>query len=138
VGRLDRDSRGLILLSNEGDLAFRLQHPRYKVPKTYRVHINLPITATQMRRFARGLPLEEGTTAPCEIHALPGRARYRVVLREGRKRQIRRMFECLNRRVVDLERTGLGPLRLGRLAEGELRPLETAERARLQRAVGLG
>jgi pseudouridine synthase len=137
VGRLDKDSHGLILLSNDGDLAHRLIHPRFGVEKIYRVRVNLPITRTQMRRFAGGLPLSEGRTRPCQIHALPGRAAYRVILAEGRKRQIRRMFECLNRRVIDLQRVGLGPLRLGRLPLGEMRPLSASEQVRLKNAVGL-
>jgi len=137
VGRLDKDSQGLILLSNEGDLAHRLLHPRFGVEKVYRVRINLPITKTQMRFFASGLPLSEGTTKPCRIAALRGRASYRVILTEGRKRQIRRMFECLNRRVIELTRVRLGSLKLGRLPEGEIRPLEKGELAGLKRAVGL-
>jgi 23S rRNA pseudouridine2605 synthase len=137
IGRLDKDSRGLILLSNEGDLALRLTHPRYGIEKTYRVRINLPITATQMRQFAAGLPLADGPTQPCRIRPLPGRATYEVVLGEGRKRQLRRMFECMGRRVIDLARVRLGPLGLGGLPEGALRPLSAAELERLKRAVGL-
>jgi 23S rRNA pseudouridine2605 synthase len=137
IGRLDKDSRGLILLSNEGDLALRLTHPRYGVEKTYRVRINLPITATQQRQFAAGLALSDGRTLPCRIRPLPGRATYEVVLSEGRKRQIRRMFEAMGRRVVDLARVRLGPLGLGGLPEGALRPLSAAELQRLKRAVGL-
>lgn len=137
VGRLDKNSRGLILLSNEGDLAHRLLHPRYGIEKTYQVKLNLPVTKTQMRRFSSGLDLEDGRTRPCRIRPLRGRALYEVVLGEGRKRQIRRMFELLNRRVVDLQRVRMGPISLGRLKEGELRPLEPAELLRLKRAVGL-
>jgi len=137
VGRLDKNSRGLILLSNEGDLAHRLLHPRYGIEKTYRVKINLPVTKTQMRRFKSGIDLEDGRTRPCRIRPQHGRAIYEVVLAEGRKRQIRRMFEALNRRVVDLQRVRMGPVSLGRLKEGEMRPLEPAELLRLKRAVGL-
>ncbi len=138
VGRLDKMSRGLILLSNEGDLAHRLIHPRYGVEKIYRVRINLPITRTQMRRFAIGLELEDGTTQPCRIKALHGKSRYEVILSEGRKRQIRRMFETLNRRVIDLQRVRIGPLGLSRLPEGEMRRLTEGELILLKRAVGLG
>lgn len=137
VGRLDKLSRGLILLSNEGDLAHRLIHPRFGIEKTYLVRINLPITKTQMRRFAAGLDLEEGRTRPCRIRALRGRAKYEVVLSEGRKRQIRRMFETMGRRVLDLQRVKLGPMTLGRLREGELRRLEPRELTLLKQAVGL-
>jgi 23S rRNA pseudouridine2605 synthase len=137
VGRLDLKSRGLILLSNDGDLSHRLLHPRFGVVKIYRVRVNLPITKTQMRRFASGVQLSDGRTRPCEIRALPGRASYELKLKEGRKRQIRRMFEAFGRRVTDLERVAIGPLRLGRLPEGEMRPLEASERDRLKEAVGL-
>ncbi len=138
VGRLDKMSRGLILLSNEGDLAHRLIHPRFGVEKIYRLRINLPITRTQMRRFALGLELEDGVTQPCRIKALHGKNRYEIVLKEGRKRQIRRMFEALNRRVLDLQRVRMGPQGLSRLPEGQLRRLTEGELIRLKRAVGLG
>jgi 23S rRNA pseudouridine2605 synthase len=138
VGRLDKMSRGLILMSNEGDLAHRLIHPRYGVEKIYRVRINLPITRTQMRRFAVGLELEDGKTSPCRIKELHGKNNYEVILSEGRKRQIRRMFEALNRRVLDLQRVRMGPLGLSRLPEGEMRRLTEVELIRLKQAVGLG
>ena len=137
VGRLDLKSRGLVLLSNDGDLAHRLLHPRFGVPKIYRVKVNLPITRTQMRRFAAGVELADGRTRPCRIRELPARASYEIELKEGRKRQIRRMFEAFGRRVTDLQRVGMGPLSLGRLPEGEIRPLSGAERGRLKEAVGL-
>lgn len=137
VGRLDKDSRGLLLLTNDGELALRLTHPRYGVEKTYRVRVDLPITAAEQRRFAAGLPLSDGPTRPCRLRPLAGRATYEVVLSEGRQRQIRRMFELLGRRVVDLQRLRLGPLGLGDLPEGALRPLSAAERERLHRAAGL-
>lgn len=137
VGRLDKDSRGLMLLTNDGDLAYRLTHPRYGVEKIYRVRLNLPITKTQMRRFATGLELTDGRTAPCHISELRGRATYRIILKEGRKRQIRRMFEELKRRVLDLERVKIGPLPLGKLQEGKLRELTEHEAMSLKMAVGL-
>jgi len=137
VGRLDRNSRGLLLLSNDGDLSLRLLHPRYEVEKVYRVRINLPITSTQMTRFSRGISLGDGPTRPCSIRPLRKRACYEIKLREGRKRQIRRMFEALNRRVLDLERIAIGTIRLGRLAEGELRELDSEELRRLKDSVGL-
>jgi pseudouridine synthase len=137
VGRLDKKSRGLLLLSNDGDLSYRLLHPRFKVEKVYEVRINLPITRTQMKRFERGLTLSDGQTSPCKIRALRGRAIYEVTLREGRKRQIRRMFESLQRRVVDLRRVAMGPLKLGGLPEGEIRPLSPNEIAGLKDRLGL-
>ncbi len=137
VGRLDKKSRGLILLSNDGDLSLRLLHPRYDVEKVYRVRINLPITKSQMWKFSGGVALSDGKTRPCSIRPLKARATYEVRLREGRKRQIRRMFEVMNRRVIDLERVAIGPLKLGRLPEGKLRELERSELRALKEAVGL-
>jgi len=138
VGRLDLKSRGLMLLSNDGELSQRIIHPRFEVEKVYRVRVNLPITRTQMARFMGGLDLGDGVTRPCAMRELRGRAIYEVGLKEGRKRQIRRMFEALNRKVLDLERVSIGPLRLGRLPEGELRELDEVELRRLKTAVGLG
>ncbi len=137
VGRLDKKSRGLILLSNDGDLSLRLLHPRYDVEKVYRVRINLPITKSQMWKFSGGVLLSDGKTRPCSIRPLKTRATYEVRLKEGRKRQIRRMFEAMNRRVIDLERIAVGPLKLGRLPEGKLRELERSELRALKEAVGL-
>lgn len=137
VGRLDKKSRGLILISNDGDLSLRLLHPRYDVEKVYRVRINLPITKSQMWRFSGGVVLSDGKTRPCSIRPLKTRATYEVRLKEGRKRQIRRMFEIMNRRVIDLERIAIGPLKLGRLPEGKLRELERSELRALKEAVGL-
>lgn len=137
VGRLDRDSRGLLLLSNEGELALRLTHPRYGVEKVYRARLDAPLDAAGEQRFAAGLELADGPTRPCRLRVLAGRARYEVVLAEGRKRQIRRMFEALGRAVLDLQRVRLGPLSLGALPEGALRPLSESERERLKRAAGL-
>lgn len=137
VGRLDRDSRGLLLLSNEGELALRLTHPRYGVEKVYRARLDAPLDAAGERRFAAGLELADGPTRPCRLRALAGTARYEIVLAEGRKRQIRRMFEALGRSVLDLQRVRLGPLSLGDLPEGALRPLSASERERLKRAAGL-
>ena len=137
VGRLDKDSTGLILLSNDGDLSYRLTHPRYEVDKRYRVRLNLPITQTQMKRFALGIELTDGYTLPCKIRSVHARATYEIAIHEGRKRQIRRMFEALNRRVVELRRIAIGSLALGNLAQGAIRPLSAEELSRLKREVGL-
>jgi 23S rRNA pseudouridine2605 synthase len=137
VGRLDLKSRGLILLTNDGDLSLRLLHPRYGVEKIYRVRINLPITKSQMWKFSGGIVLTDGKTRPCSIRPLKARATYEIRLKEGRKRQIRRMFEAVNRKVIDLERVGIGPLKLGYLPEGKLRELEHAELRLLKEVVGL-
>jgi 23S rRNA pseudouridine2605 synthase len=137
VGRLDKKSRGLILLSNEGDLTYRLLHPRYEVEKVYKVKINLPISKAQMKQFASGLELTDGKTRRCHITAKHGYGNYTVILQEGRKRQIRRMFENLGRRVNDLQRVKFGPLPLGNLREGEIRLLSPREMTQLKSTVGL-
>jgi 23S rRNA pseudouridine2605 synthase len=137
VGRLDRPSRGLILLTNDGDLAHRLLHPSYKVTKVYYVQIDWPVSDEEMRQFAEGIELETGKTRPCRITDLGGHSRYRVALREGQKRQIRLMFRALSRRVRDLQRVTFGPLSLGELQEGQIRELTGAELKALQREVKL-
>ncbi len=138
IGRLDQDSTGLLLATDHGGLSNRLLHPRYKVEKSYQVRINgAPLSDDELERFRSGIILVDGTTAPCRI-SLSGGDSYRVDLREGRKRQIRRMFEALDRTVVSLHRTRFGPVDLGRLAPGSCRRLTTDETARLFEAAGLG
>ena len=112
VGRLDVDSTGLLLLTNDGELANRLTHPRYEVPKAYRVALRRPPGAADLRRLARGVELEDGTTAPAEVRRL-GEREVEIVLREGRNRQVRRMAEAVGNEVVALQRVRFGPVELG-------------------------
>ena len=127
VGRLDADTTGLILLTNDGDLANRLIHPRYEVPKTYRAHVEPPdVTDPALEALRDGVELEDGRTAPADVRRA-GRGVLELTLREGRKRQVRRMCEAVGHRVVALERIGFGPLRLEGLAEGEHRRLSPEE-----------
>lgn len=130
VGRLDVDSTGLLLLTNDGELANRLTHPRYEVEKTYEVELKRPPSEGELRRLAGGVELEDGPTAPAEVHRRGGRA-IEVVLREGRKRQIRRMAEAVGNEVVALRRLRIGPIALGDLPEGSSRPLTPDEVALL-------
>lgn len=137
VGRLDLDSTGLLLVTDFGELSNRLLHPRYKVEKEYLVEVaGPPLSADEFKRFTTGLVLEDGLTAPCRLDRLGG-GRYRVVLREGRKRQVKRMFEALDRRVLTLHRDRFGPIRLGKLEFGKTRPLTTEELQRLLELTGL-
>ena len=137
IGRLDLDSTGLLLVTDFGELSNRLLHPRYKVEKEYLVTVSgPPLTPAESRRFTSGLALEDGLTAPCRLEPL-GPGRYRVVLREGRKRQVKRMFEALDRRVLALHRDRFGPIRLGNLAVGRTRPLTSGELERLLSLTGL-
>ena len=137
IGRLDLDSTGLLLATNDGELTNRLLHPRYKVEKEYRVRIaGDPLTDAECRTFAEGLELDDGPTAPCRIQRL-SRQEYLVCLREGRKRQVKRMFQALDRKVLTLHRDRFGPIRLGSLKPGAWRPLTPEELRELHRLTDL-
>ena len=130
VGRLDADSRGALLLSNDGDLTLRLTHPRYGHRKTYQVWVDgWPRPAT-LERWRAGVPLDGLPSQPVELHRLRhhrGATLLELVLREGRNRQIRRTAEILGHPVLDLRRIAVGPLQLGDLAEGSWREVEQGE-----------
>ena len=130
VGRLDVDSTGLLILTNYGGLANRLTHPRYEVPKAYRVELRRPPGEADLRRLARGVELEDGPTAPAEVTRI-GEREVEVVLREGRNRQVRRMAEAVGNEVVALKRVCFGPIALDDLAEGASRRLSDDEVAAL-------
>jgi len=133
VGRLDADTTGLILLTNDGELANRLTHPRYGVPKRYRVTVEAPIADAALDALRSGVLLEDGPTAPAKVRRV-GEATLELTISEGRKRQVRRMCEALGYRVVALERVAFGRLALGGLAPGAHRRLSAAEVARLRTA----
>lgn len=133
VGRLDLDSTGLLLLTNDGELANRLTHPRYEVAKTYEVELRRPPSEGELRKLAGGVELEDGPTAPADVRRRGKRA-IEVVLREGRKRQVRRMAEAVGNEVVALRRVRIGPIALGDLPEGSSRPLTPDEVSRLHEA----
>jgi len=126
VGRLDVDSTGLLLLTNDGELANRLMHPRYEVPKAYRVELRRPPSEADLRRLSRGVELEDGPTATAEVRRL-GEREVEIVLREGRNRQIRRMAAAVGNEVVALRRIRFGPVELGDLPEGRARQLSATE-----------
>ncbi|HSR25631.1 MAG TPA: pseudouridine synthase [Candidatus Eisenbacteria bacterium] len=130
VGRLDADSTGLILLTNDGELANRLTHPRYGVPKTYRVRLVRPPSDQDLDRLRRGVRLDDGPTAPAEVER-HGKREIEVTIREGRKRQVRRMAEAVGNEVESLTRIRIGPLELGELRRGEARALTKGEVAAL-------
>jgi len=136
VGRLDADSTGLLLLTNDGELANRLTHPRYEVPKAYRARLARPPSDRDLERLRRGIELEDGPTAPAEATRL-GEREVELVLREGRNRQVRRMAEAVGNEVVALRRVRFGPLELGGLPEGASRRLSDDEIARLWKDAGL-
>ena len=130
VGRLDADSTGLLLLTNDGELANRLTHPRYGVPKTYRARLRRPPAERDLRRLAQGVRLEDGPTSPARVHRC-GEREIELTLREGRNRQVRRMAEAVGNEVTALRRVGLGSLELGGLEEGAARRLTDEEVAAL-------
>jgi 23S rRNA pseudouridine2605 synthase len=126
VGRLDADSTGLLLLTNDGELANRLTHPRYEVPKTYRATLRTPIADRDVERLRGGVELDDGPTAPAQVKRL-GEREIEITLREGRNRQVRRMVEAVGDRVVALRRVRFGPLGIGDLKEGQARRLSDEE-----------
>jgi 23S rRNA pseudouridine2605 synthase len=133
VGRLDADSSGLLLLTNDGELANRLTHPRYEVPKTYVARLRKPIGDRDLGRLRGGVELEDGPTGPAQAKRR-GDREIEIVLREGRNRQVRRMLEAVGNEVVALRRVGFGPLRLDGLGEGEARRLSQDEIGQLREA----
>jgi len=145
VGRLDADTSGLLLLTDDGDLAFRLTHPRYKVSKEYIGIVVGSPSAVDLDSLRSGVKLDDGMTAPAEVEVIavaPGAresvlAELRIVIREGRHRQVRRMLHAVGHKVQSLQRVGFGPLKLGRLKVGGWRLLGDAEVAALRRAVGI-
>lgn len=139
VGRLDKDTTGLLLLTDDGELAFRLMHPRYHVPKTYEAIVDGRPDEEELRTLATGVRLEDGLTAPADVELVEGFEGnlLRLTIREGRKRQVRRMCEAVGHPVLRLRRVAIGPLRDDSLPEGGSRPLTQSEVQALRRAVGL-
>jgi len=141
IGRLDIDTTGLLLITNDGDLAHRLMHPRSKVPKTYEALVDGRVSSTPVRALRNGIELDDGPTQPARVEVLdrqaPGGTWLRIEITEGRNRQVRRMCEALGHRVRRLVRTRYGGLGLGRLQRGEHRLLTSAELARLATQAGM-
>jgi len=133
VGRLDADTEGLLLLTNDGDLAHRLTHPSFGVDKEYLVEVDGDPHRGVLRRLREGVDLEDGRTAPAKVAVLGDRL-LRITIHEGRNRQIRRMCEAVGTPVVRLVRTRIGPLADHALAPGEWRPLTQDEVRALERA----
>ncbi len=140
VGRLDFDSLGLLLLTNDGEWAHRMTHPRYRVPRTYKATVEGDVSAEAIQRIRDGVPLEDGPSGPAGVTLLKkagGRSVLRVTMHAGRNRIVRRTFEAVGHRVIQLIRIGFGPLVLGDLKVGTHRPLTGAEVEAARRAVGL-
>jgi 23S rRNA pseudouridine2605 synthase len=127
VGRLDADSTGLILLTNDGTLAHRLTHPSFEVQKTYRARVGGgPVGDAALRRLREGVSLEDGMTAPARVRRA-GRGVLELTIHEGRNRQVRRMCEAVGHPIHELQRVAFGPLKLGELAPGGHRELTDGE-----------
>lgn len=140
AGRLDYDSEGLVLLTNDGDLAYRVTHPRFELPKRYVVRLKGKVTMDAVYRLRTGVILEEGRTKEAKVEVLPPIEEDSVLsitITEGRNRQIRRMCSKVGFEVVRLQRTGIGPVNLGKLPVGAFRPLSKRELDSLLRAVKL-
>jgi 23S rRNA pseudouridine2605 synthase len=133
VGRLDADTTGLILLTDDGALAHRLTHPSFEVPRTYHAKVRRPpIGNRALQALRQGVELEDGRTAPARVRRLAP-DRLEITIHEGRKRQVRRMLDAVGHPVLTLERVRFGPLWLGKLEVGEHRRLTRAEVERLRR-----
>lgn len=140
VGRLDRDTEGLLLLTNDGSLAHRLTHPRYAIEKEYLAEVGRPPSQRQLARLRRGVELDDGTARAVDARsagAARGRGGVRLVMIEGRKREVRRMLDAVELPVRRLVRVRVGPIRLGKLGPGEVRELGPEDVRALYRAAGL-
>jgi 23S rRNA pseudouridine2605 synthase len=137
VGRLDEDSEGLVLLTNDGDLAFRLVHPRFGIEKTYFVHVAGRPTADDLRQLLKGVWLSDGHVRARRVKRLKSQGEstwLQIILSEGKNREIRRMLARLGHKVMRLKRVAIGPLQLGRLRAGKSRPVKGRDLAELREA----
>ncbi len=140
VGRLDADTEGLILLTNDGELAHRLMHPSYEVPKTYVATVNGPVPRGLGKTLRAGVELEDGPASVDDfavVDAVPGKTMLRVTLHEGRKRIVRRLLAAAGYPVQSLVRTDIGAVALGNQRPGSIRPLRRDEIGQLYKSVGL-
>ncbi len=140
VGRLDFDSLGLLLMTDDGEWAHRLAHPRYRVPKTYKLTVNGTIPENVLKLLRKGVDLEDGHSGPAKVAFLKqegGKSLLRMTITSGRKRIVRRMLESVGYPIVHLIRTGFGLLELGDLKIKEYRHLETHEVEAMKKMVGL-
>ena len=140
VGRLDVDSEGAVLVTNDGELTHRLTHPSFEVPKTYLAEVKGSPGRAALGALSRGIDLEDGPTTPATVRLverLAGASLVEITIAEGRNRQVRRMFEAVGHPVRRLVRTAVGPLMLGRLKPGTWRRLSIEEVRALYRACGL-
>ena len=130
AGRLDQNSRGLVIMTNDGDLTYRITHPKFNKEKEYIVRLDRPLSQDDRTAIQTGVQLEDGLTSPCRIKPVQVAApiyRYSIVIHEGKKRQIRRMFAAFDYKVTDLVRIRIGKVQLATLEEGKWRYMTQAE-----------
>lgn len=141
VGRLDINSEGLLLMTNDGELAYRMTHPKFSVEKTYYAICDGKLTAGEIASLVNGVELEDGKTAPAKVDSVrptqAGDTSFRITIHEGRNRQIRRMLEALGHRTLRLKRERFGPITLGDMKPGDVRHLTERELAALRAALKL-
>lgn len=141
AGRLDYDSEGLLLLTNDGDLTYALTHPRHLVPKTYQARVSGVPEPEKLKQMEKGLPLEDGLTAPARVRLKgqrEGNALLEITIHEGRKHQVKRMCEYIGYPVIRLVRTKFGDLKIDDLRPGQYRHLTMDELKKLKEKLGLG
>jgi len=140
VGRLDFETTGLLLFTTDGELSHRLLHPKWHVEKSYRVTVDGRVSEPELDRLREGVSLDDGLTAPARVRALRvgATSHCEIAIREGRKRQVRRMFSAIGHPVLELHRIRFGPVELGDLPRAGWRELSDAEVEALKAAVGLG
>ena len=130
IGRLDLDTEGLLLMTNDGNFAHRILHPSYEIPKTYIAWVDGHPNRRGIQRLRAGIEIEAGVITSAQVNQIgerEGQTQFKVVIHEGKKRQIRRMFHAVGHDVLRLKRVGIGSLSLGHLAVGKYRPLILAE-----------
>jgi len=140
VGRLDYDSSGLLLMMNDGELAYRLTHPRFKVPKAYLVKVMGEPNPSELARLEKGIYLDGKKTAPAKVAQIrsdPKKSIFKIEIYEGRKREVKRMFQAIGHKVLQLQRTNFGGLKLGSLKAGKWRYLTRKEIDTLKKLVAL-
>jgi len=138
VGRLDRNTTGVLLLTNDGEFAHRLMHPKFQIPKSYRVSCDGIVSREHLAQLRSGIQLGDGPTAPADVTLIPGGRgkEIGITIHEGRNRQVRRMFELLGYVVVKLDRVAYGPVTKEGLARGGMRSLTRLEVRQLRRLAG--
>jgi len=140
VGRLDFDSQGLLILTNDGELSFRLMHPRFRIPRTYKVLVGGSLSDASVQKLKKGILLDDGLTNPAHVKIIDrqqARSVVRITIFEGRPREIRRMLEAVGHKTLKLIRIGYGTLTLGSLKVGKYRHLRSGEVKTLRSSVGL-